>query len=207
MKTLFKLAIVVLIFVVNLAIAQPSLADRPKVSKNSEYIELTQSLNHLMAEKEFQGGSPELQQKIDELQIQKAAMESGITWGQCRNETNKTIAVYGPAGEDSKSSSDNELYFLASGESTPEGWDCNGMYLPKGIKVEGVDITQPLAYKVLNGTELVAKANPDTGELGLNVPPTQVLKAGEANWTIPNLSQAFIESRIPSALSAGEIDD
>lgn len=207
MKTLFKLAIVVLIFVVNLVIAHPSLADPPKVTKNSEYIEITQSLNRLVSQKEAQGGSPVLQQKIDELQIQKAAMESGITWGQCRNETNKTIAIYGPPGEESKSASDGELYFLGSGESTPEGWDCNGLYLPNGLQVTGVDVTQPLAYKVLNGTQLVVKTNPDTGELSLNVPPTQILKAGDGQWTIPNLSQAFIESRIPSNLAAVEIDD
>ncbi|MEP0917132.1 hypothetical protein NC981_09900 [Leptolyngbya sp. DQ-M1] len=207
MKTLFKLAIVILMFLVNLAIAQPSLADPPKVTKNPEYIELTQSLNRLLAQKEAQGRSPKLQQKIDELQIQKAAMESGITWGRCRNDTGKTIAVYGPSGEESKAAFDSELYFLASGESTPEGWDCNGFYLPSGIQVAGVEVTQPLAYKVLNGTQLVAKTNPDTGELNLNVPPTQVLKAGDGNWAVPNLSQAFIESRIPSNLAAIEVDD
>lgn len=207
MKTLFKLAIVILMLVVNLGIAQLSLADPPKVTKNPEYIELRQSLNRLLAQKEAQGGSAELQQKIDELQIQKAAMESGITWGQCRNETDKTIAVYGPSSEKSKSASNSELYFLASGESTPEGWDCNGLYLPSGIQVAGIDVTQPLAYKVLNGTQLVAKTNPDTGELSLNVPPTKVLKAGSGDGAIPNLSQAFIESRIPSNLTAIEVDD
>jgi hypothetical protein len=207
MKALFKLVLVVLVLVVNLAIAQPSLADRPKISKNPEYVELTKSLNRLLAEKSAKGGNPTLQQQIDELQVQKTAMESGITWGQCRNETGKTLAVYGPAGEDSESSFDNELYFLADGESTPEGWDCNGIYLPSGIKVAGTDVTQPLAYKILNGTQLIAKTNPDTAELALNVPPTKVLQAGEASWSIPNLSQAFVESRIPSLLAVGEIDD
>lgn len=207
MKITIRSLLIVLLFVVNLAIAQPSLADRPKVSKNPEYIELNQTLNRLLAEKETQGGSRELQQRIDELQIQKAAMESGITWGQCRNETGKNLAVYGPAGEESKSASENELYFLADGESTPEGWDCNGIYLANGARVGGTNVTQPLAYKILNGTQLIAKANSDTGGLALNVPPTEVLKAGEANWSIPNLSQEFIESRIPSTLVAGEIDD
>lgn len=206
MKLVMHAIFIVLLFVVNLAIAQPSLADPPKVSKNPEYIELTQTLNRLLAEKESQSGSRELQQQIDELRIQKAAMESGITWGQCRNETGKTLAVYGLTGKASKSGSKNELYFLADGESTPEGWDCNGIYLPNGIKVAGIDVTQPLAYKILNGTQLVAKTNADTGELTLNVPPTKVLQAGDASWSIPNLSQAFIESRIPSDLAA-EVDE
>jgi hypothetical protein len=206
MKTLMRLMLIVLLFVVNLAIAEPSLADRPKVTKTPDYIELTKTLDSLLAEKETQSGSPELQQKIDELQIQKAAMESGVTWGQCRNETGKTLAIYGSASEGSKSSA-NELYFLADGESTPEGWDCNGIYLPNGIKVARVDVTEPLAYKVLDGTRLVAKTNSETGGLVLNVPPASVFKAGEKNWVIPNVSQAFIESRIPSTLTAGEIDD
>lgn len=206
MKTLIRLMLVVLLLVVNLAIAEPSLADRPKVAKTPDYIELTKTLDNLLAEKEAQASDPALQQKIDELQIQKAAMEAGITWGQCSNETGKTLAVYGPASGGSKSSA-NELYFLADGESTPEGWDCKGIYLPNGIKVAGVDVNQPLAYRVLGGTRLVAKTNSETGELVLNVPPASVFKVGEKNWVIPNISQAFIESRIPSTLAAGEIDD
>lgn len=207
MKALIRLLFVVLLFVVNLAIAPPSLADRPKVTKNPDYIELTKSLENLLAEKEAQTDNPKLQQKIDELQLQKAAMEAGVTWGQCRNETGKTLAVYGPKGEGSKSNVDNELYFLADGQSTPDGWDCNGIYLPNGIKVAGVDVNQPLAYKVLDGTQLVAKTNSETGELVLNVPPAIVLKADEQNWSIPNVSQTFIESRIPSTLTVGEVDD
>lgn len=68
-------------------------------------------------------------------------------------------------------------------------------------------VTQPLAYTILNGTQLVATTDPDTAELVLNVPAEQVLEAGNGNWTVPNLSQAFIESRIPSTLATAEIDD
>lgn len=206
MKAWMRMVFVILLFVANLAIAQPSLADPPKVTKNPDYIELSKALNNLMADKKA-GDSPELQRQIDELQLQKASMESGVTWGQCRNETGKTLAVYGPKGEKSKSSFDNALYFLADGQSTPEGWDCNGIYLPGGIKVAGVDVAQPLAYKVLDGTQLVAKVKPNTSEWLLNVPPASVFKAGEANWLIPDVSQAFIESRIPSTLTVGEADD
>jgi hypothetical protein len=204
---LLKIILVTLVFLVNLTIAQPSWADRPKVTKNPDYVELTKSLDSLLAKKEAPDANPELQQQIDELQLQKAAMESGITWGQCRNETGKTLAVYGPNAKGSQSSFDNALYFLPNGESTPEGWDCNGIYLPTGIKVAGVDVTEPLAYKVVDGTQLIAKTNPDASELVLNVPPAQLFKTGEANWSIPNVSQAFIDSRIPSTLPPAEIDD
>lgn len=207
MKIVIRAMFIVLLLVVNLAIAQPSLADRPKVTKTPDYIELTKALESLVAEKETQVDNPELQQKIDELNLQKAVMESGVNWGQCRNETGKTLAIYGHQGESSKSTVDNELSFLADGTSTPDGWDCNGIYLPSDSKVAGIDVTQPLAYKVLDGTQLVARANSETGELVLNVPPASIFKAGEKNWSIPNVSQAFIESRIPSTLTVGEIDD
>lgn len=206
MKTLLRIALVALLLVINLAIAQPSLADPPKVTKNADYIELSKTLDGLMAEKKT-GDRPELQRQIDELQLQKAGMEAGMTWAKCRNETGKTLAIYGPKGEKSKSSFDNALYFLADGQSTPDGWDCNGIYLPNGIKVAGVDIAQPLAYKVLDGTQLIAKTNPETAEWSLNIPPASVFKAGDANWSIPDVSQTFIESRIPSTLTVGEADD
>ena len=203
MKTLFKIAVVVLIFVVNLAFAQPSLADRPKASKNPDYIQVTKTLNGLLALEETQDVTPELQQRIDELTLQKAAIESGVTWGQCSNETGNTIAILGPAQEESKSD-ENGLYFLAAGETTPEGWDCQGVYLPSGINVAGIEST-PAVFKILDGTRLVARINPDTSAIEFNVP---ALKSSQENkLTIPNVSQAFIESRIPSTLTAAEVDD
>jgi len=135
-----------LIFIANLVFAQPSLADKPKFLKNPDYIEVTKALNSLKTAKDTQaqveGYTPEeLQQKIDELEFQKYALETGVNWGQCRNETGKTLAVYGPA--------------------------------------------------------------PDfTAAIEFSIPPTQVLKANEANWFIPNVSQAVIEARVPNAPTA-----
>ena len=203
MKALFKIALVLLIFVVNLAIAQPSLADRPKVSKNPDYIQVTKTLNGLLALQETQDVTPELQQQIDELSLQKAAIESGVTWGQCSNETGNTIAIFGPTSSESKTG-DNSLYFLANSETTPEGWDCQGIYLPSGINVTGIEST-PAVFKILDGTRLVASRNPDSSAIEFNVP---ALKSSQENGaTIPNISQAFIESRIPSTLTAVEVDD
>ncbi|MEP0871288.1 hypothetical protein NDA01_15875 [Trichocoleus desertorum AS-A10] len=200
---LVKIILVLLVFLVNLAIAPASWADKPKVSKNHDYVEMTRTLNRLFAERDAQGNSPELKQQIDELQLQKAAIESGITWGQCRNETGQTLAIYGPAGEESKSGS-NALYFLADGETTPEGWDCNGVYLPNDVQAAGIP-SSPAVFKILDGTRLVAKTNPDTSEIVFNVPPVQDSPAKDLS--IPNVSQTFINSRIPSPLAAGEIDD
>jgi hypothetical protein len=203
MKTLFKIALVVLIFVVNLAIAQPSLADRPKVSKNADYIQVTKTLNGLLALQETQDVTPEVQQRIDELTLQKAAIESGVTWGQCSNKTGNTIGIFGPASEESETD-DNSLYFLADGETTPEGWDCQGIYLPSGINVAGIEST-PAVFKILDGTRLVARRNSDTSAIEFNVPALK--SSQEKELKIPNVSQAFIESRIPSMLTAVEVDD
>ena len=200
---LVKIILVLLVFLVNLAIAPASWADKPKVSKNHDYVEMTRTLNRLLAKQESQGASPELKQQIDELQLQKAAIESGITWGQCRNETGQTLAIYGPTGEESKSG-DNSLYFLADGETTPDAWDCNGVYLPNDVQVAGIEAT-PAIYRILDGTRLVAKTNPDTSEIVFNVPP--VLDSPSSDRSMPNVSQTFINSRIPSTLAAGEIDD
>ncbi|MBD1848032.1 hypothetical protein H6F89_32640 [Cyanobacteria bacterium FACHB-63] len=126
------------------------------------------------------------------------------TWGQCRNETGGTLAIYGAAPRESKAASDS-LYFLADGQTTPDGWDCNGVYLPSGINATGIDSTNPSVFKIVDGTRLIAKLNTDTGEIGFNVPSVKDAKAGKT--TVPNISQAFIDSRIPSTLTVEEIDD
>ncbi|MCL1466876.1 hypothetical protein [Argonema galeatum] len=45
---LFQIFLVVLVFLVNLVVAQPSFAD-PKFSKNPDYIEIVQELANLLA--------------------------------------------------------------------------------------------------------------------------------------------------------------
>lgn len=202
---LLKIALVIVVFLVNLTVASPSWADRPKVSKNADYIQVTKTLDRLLQERESDGSTPALKQQIDELQLQKAAIASGVTWGQCRNETGNTLAIYGPASEGSKSTN-GTLYFLADGQTTPDNWDCAGVYLPSGIKAAGIDSTTASVFKIMDGTQLVAKHNSDTGEIVFNVPPLEDFKEGETT-SIPNISQTFINSRIPSTLSAEELDD
>lgn len=203
MNALLKVVLVVLLLVINLVIAPPAWADRPKVSKNPDYVQVTKTLNGLLALEETQEITPEIQQHIDELTLQKAAIESGVTWGQCRNDTGSTIGILGL--DASSESGNDELYFLAEGETTPEGWDCQGVYIPRGVKVAGIEST-PAIFKILDGTRLVARLNSDTGEIEFNVPATKVTQTA-SEQSIPNVSQAFIDSRIPSTLTAGEVDD
>ena len=218
MKSL-KSLLVALIILASFVFAQPSFADKPKFLKNPDYIEVTKTLDSLRTVQETQAqtenyNAEEIQKKIDELEFQKYALETGVTWGQCRNETGKTLAVYGPTpdfDDDDYEDSypyDNGLYFLADGQTTKKKWDCNGVYLPSDAKTtisadeQNQDVSGPIAIKVGDGTQLVVKANSDTGAIDFNIPPTKVYKAGELNWFIPNVSQAVIDTRVANVPTA-----
>jgi len=210
--------LIVLVILVNLVFAQPSFADRPKFTKNPDYIEVTKALESLKtAQKTLAEGEntnpEEIQKKIDELEFKKYALETGTSWGQCANETDKTLAVYGPQPDDDEVGEDypydTGLYFLAPGRTTKEKWDCNGIYLPNDAKLtaissnqQGEELAGPGAIKIVNGTQLVAKTNPDTSAVELNIPPTQVFKAGDLNWFIPNVTSATIDTRVANAPTA-----
>jgi hypothetical protein len=215
---IWKSLLIVLMVLVNLAFAQPSFADRPKFSKNPDYIEVTKALKELSQTKDTQtqveGLTPEeIQKRTEELTLQKYALETGINWGQCENQTGNTIAVYGkrPNDEDEEDAVyDNNLYFLANGQSTKNNWDCDGIYLANDARVanftsspngQGQELTGPAALKILDGTQLVIKTNPDTAAIDLNVPTVKVLNSKTANWFIPDISQAIINTRVTNAPS------
>ena len=221
---LFKSLLIVLLILVNLAFAQPTLADKPKFLKNPDYIEVTKNLDELKKAKETQaqteGSTPEeIQQKIDRLEFQKYALETGINWGKCINETGKTLAVYGsPSNFDDDDDDDdysytNALYFLANGQATKDKWDCEGVYLPNDAKTtlfnadgKSEEANGPIAIKISDGSQLVVKTNPITGAFEFNVPPTKVVKADEDKWFIPNVAQILIDNRVPNAPGVKIVD-
>ncbi|AFY31824.1 hypothetical protein Cal7507_1357 [Calothrix sp. PCC 7507] len=203
----------VLLLLVSLLFAQPSFADRPKFNKNPDYIALTQELNKLQTAKatqaELEGYTPEkIAETINELELQKYAFESGIDWGQCSNATGKTLAVYGPEPnlDDDKYSNGAALYFLGDGQTTKDRWNCKGIYLPNDAKAvaltkdgQNPELTGGVVIKVPNGTNLALKTNPDTGAIEFNQAGTKILKTGEVNWFIPNVSQAIVDTRVTNA--------
>ncbi|MDB9510285.1 hypothetical protein PN499_03585 [Kamptonema animale CS-326] len=208
---LFKVILVLFVLLVNLAFTPPSWADpkTPKYSNNPDYIEVTQALNTLLAAKETPIETEsytreELDKKIADLEFQKYALETGINWGQCRNETSSNLAIYGPKGEKSRSSYDNALYFLGPGQTTQPYWDCEGVYIPSGAATnlttaaQGEDLKGAVALKIVDGSQLVVKTNPDTSALDFNVPSAKFFKSGDVNWFIPNVSQTSIDTRIPN---------
>lgn len=213
---IFKIVLVLLVIAANLVFVPPSWADAPKTPKyasNPDYIEVTQALNTLKAAK----GAPNLahtytpeqiQQKIAQLEFQKYTLETGKPWGQCRNETGKTLAVYGPKRKKAASSSyENALYFLADGQTTEHKWDCDGIYLASDVKATDLratdqpsqELTGGLAVKIVDGTQVVARANPDTGAVEFNVPTAKVFQPGDANWFVPDVTQAYIDTQVPNA--------
>ncbi|MCC3407067.1 MAG: hypothetical protein JGK17_16020 [Microcoleus sp. PH2017_10_PVI_O_A] len=210
----WKIVLVVLVIAVNFVFAPASWAgsDKPKYTSNPDYIEVTQSLNTLLAAKnsteQSENYTPEeLQNKIAQLEFQKYTLETGKSWGQCRNDTGKTLAIYGTKRKESPGSYENALYFLGAGETTEHKWDCDGVYLPSDVTatdLSAIDkvaqaLTGGVAVKIVDGTQLVATANPETAAVEFNVPTAKVFKPGEVNWFIPDVSQAYIDTQVPNA--------
>ncbi|MBN3870737.1 MULTISPECIES: hypothetical protein [unclassified Nostoc] len=198
-----KIVLVALVLMVNLVIAQPSWAGKD-FTKGADYAEVTQALNQLLTVKdtpEQAGYTPEqFQQRLAQLQFQKNVIETARKRAQCRNETGKTLAVY--ANKPKKSPT--QLYFLGAGKITDDDWDCDGIYLPAGSQVvlgpnaQSQQLTQPIAVKFVDGTQSIARTNPATGVIELNVEPAKVFKAGESSWLLPTFSQADIDTQIPT---------
>ncbi|WP_370566812.1 hypothetical protein, partial [Dolichospermum sp. LEGE 00246] len=209
----WKSILVLALLCLSLVFADSALADPPKYKKNPDYITLNQKLQQLQTAKATQtpltGYTPEeIDQKIHDLEFQKSAFESGIDWGQCSNQTGKTLAIYGtePNLEDDDYSNGAALYFLADGQTTKDKWNCKGIYLPTDVKAvalglngEKEELTDGVVIKVFNGTKVVLKTNPDTSAIEFNQVGTQIPKAGEINWFVPNVTQAVIDAKITNA--------
>ncbi|BAY60085.1 hypothetical protein NIES22_01420 [Calothrix brevissima NIES-22] len=200
---LIKIVLVALVFILNLTVAQPSWAGKD-FTKGADYVEVTQELNQLLTVKdnpEQAGYTPEqFQARLSQLQSQKYVIETARKRAQCFNQTGKTLGVY--ANKPKKSPT--QLYFLAAGQITDDDWDCDGIYFPAGTQVvltpntEVQTLTEAIAVKFVDGTQSVARTNPATGAIELNVAPAKVFKAGEGNWVLPTLSQADIDVQVPS---------
>lgn len=183
-----------------LLFASPALADRPKLTTTPEYTEVTTAIANLLKTKEDPDqtdlSAAEIEQKLGTLNLQKYILESASHWSQCSNQTGKTIAVF---AHKAKTAQPGMLYYLANGEMTDDDWNCDAVYLPTGTKLAGQsELTEPLAAQFVSGTQMIAKTTP-TGELEFNVSPAKLLKSGEGNLMIPNLTLASVETTPPNA--------
>lgn len=207
MKALTSVLVAV-VLMINLVWVQPASAEA-KYTKNPDYLEVTQALKQasLIAEdeKKTQGTISEtVQQQIDYLQFQQYALKSGINWGQCTNNTGKTIAVYGSSQKEDIEDQAT-LYFLGDGQTTRQKWDCDGFYVPQDLKAINLGLAEqseplqgPIAVKILDGTQLTIQANSETGNLEFNSPLAKVVQESQVHWFIPNISQSIIDNQLPN---------
>jgi hypothetical protein len=200
---LIKLFLVAIVFIVNVAIARPALADPPPIDQNPDYVAITEELSNLTQARDTET-PPEgmtladVQRQINGLQYQKYIMETGKDT-ICRNDTTQTVAIYGERPKKSTATFDQVMYLLPPGEETDDDFACKGVYLPNDVKVAGLKVGSAAAIKILDGTQLVLTEDPDTGAIALNLPPAHVFKAGDVNWEIPDLTQAQLTTQFPTA--------
>jgi hypothetical protein len=198
----FKVILIALVMLVQMAISPAVLADPPKLTTTPEYTEVTTAIADLLKAKNSSDTSDlspvEIEQKLGVLNLQKYILENASSWSQCRNETGKTIAVY--AHKAKKTPLPSTLFYLATGEVTDDDWNCDGIYLPTGAKLAGqAELAEPSVLQFVSGTQLVAKTNA-AGEIELNLPPAKTLTAtSQTALPIPNLTLASIESTTPNA--------
>lgn len=198
-----KLVLIAIAFLINVAVARPALANRLPLDQNPDYITINETLSTLTQAQDTQTpleglSLQDVQARIDGLRYQKYIMETG-TDTICRNDTTQTIAVYGAKPKNSTATFDQVIYLLPAGEETDDDFTCTGVYLPKDATVTGLTLESAAAVKILDGTQLVLTEDPNTGAIAFNLPPASILKAGDANWEIPDLAQADLTTQFPAA--------
>ena len=114
---------------------------------------------------------------------------------QITNSSRLKLGVYGPKrpGE----THDNSFYILRAGGHTPDGWQCDGFYVPSEMTVmamppldQQLSWNGPAGFKVARARSLVLIGR---SALTVNAGPEALFSAGDVNWHIPSLSQADIE--------------
>lgn len=123
-------------------------------------------------------------------------------WGQCTNATDEYLIVYGPKHLRDRSVCDTSTYVLPPGTTTPDRWDCDGLFLPsdRSIHLWRGNQRGPLAikfwdfrrFKVKRIADSVYEASWHNG----------VFQPSQINWAIPNFSYGQIEAKIEALKGA-----
>ncbi len=124
-------------------------------------------------------------------------------WGQCANGTGEILIVYGPKHPAERSIFDTSPYILEPGSITPNGWDCDGFFLPadRGIRFWRRVRSGPLAIKFWNRRRFsVSSQNPTTYKCSW---PNGVFEPSQINWAIPNFSYEEVVFRARPARNRG----
>lgn len=126
---------------------------------------------------------------------------TGRGWGQCTNATGEYLIVYGPKHRTDRSIFDTSPYVLPAGATTPDCWDCDGLFLPNDRALRTWRRTRhgPLAVKFWDFRRFLARREAAaTYSCSWN---NGVFEPSQINWAIPNLSYSQILLRIADAHS------
>ncbi len=202
---LLRLTIVAVVLLVNLLMAQPTWADRGKFMTSPDYTEVTQAIEALIQAKDNPDSgisAVDIQQKLANLQLQKYILETADEHATCTNATGKNLGVYLKPKKATATQS-GTLYYLGNQQSTDDDFICTGVYLPATTQIAfspleaAQEIAEPIALKIVEGTQFTVTAAATTGVISFNA-PAQVVKPGEANWSIPTFTQAEIDAQTPN---------
>jgi hypothetical protein len=116
-------------------------------------------------------------------------------WGQCTNETDELLLVYGPKHVSDGSVFDNSPYILLPGKTTPERWDCDGFFVPSDrmFRRWRRNQTGPVAVKFWNFRRFTVRRASNTYICSWH---NGVFEPSQINWAIPNLSLVEIHRRL-----------
>lgn len=122
--------------------------------------------------------------------------------GQCTNNTGEAIAVYGPKHPSDTSRFETSLYRLPAGRTTPNGWDCDGFFVPNDrvASQAASNVQGPCAIKYFSVFSWTVTKDGDKYNCPLNqglFRPSQVCCPSNyptcVCWPIPNVPQSRIE--------------
>ena len=120
----------------------------------------------------------------------------GRGWGQCTNQTDEYLIVYGPKHEKERSIFDTSPYVLPPSATTPDSWDCEGFLLPSDRMLQGRWNRKrgPLAIKFWNFRHFWVNSLDATA---YRCPWSNgVFEPSQINWAIPNFSYEDIVDRL-----------
>src|ERR1043166_7294865 len=117
-------------------------------------------------------------------------------WGQCTNQTDEFVIIYGPKHVKESSIFDTSPYVLPPGCTTPDSWDCKGFLLPsdRTLLRRGTTLAGPLAIKFWNFRRFWLKTI-DIATYGCSWDNGR-FQPSQINWAIPNFSCPEIFRRI-----------
>jgi hypothetical protein len=121
--------------------------------------------------------------------------------GQCTNNTGEAILVYGPKHPSDTSRFETSLYRLRPGITTPNGWDCDGFFVPNDriASQAATNVQGPCAIKYFSVFSWTVTKNGNNYNCPLNqglFKPSEVCCPSNyptcVCWRIPNLPQSSI---------------